>query len=101
MTRVLLLIILLFGPLATYWAYLSFVIRRKSESGGTWNEMPVAALLVAGVVLMMAALIYTAVTGGAEPGTTYTPSRVEDGVLVPGGIVPDEPETDEPISGTD
>lgn len=88
MTRILLLIILLFGPLAVYWAYLSFVMRRKAETGGAWNEMPVAALLVAGFVLMMGVLIYTALTGGAEPGTAYQPSRVEDGELVPGKIVP-------------
>jgi len=88
MSRVLILFILLFGPLLTYWMYLSFVMRRKAESGGAWNEMPVAALLVSGFVLMMGALIYTALTGGEAPGTAYEPSRVEDGVLVPGEIVP-------------
>jgi len=94
MSRVVILIILLFGPLVTYWAYLSFVMRRKAESGGAWNEMPVAALLVAGLVLMMGALVYTALTGGAEPGTAYEPSRVEDGVLVPGEIVPQRDRSD-------
>ena len=96
--RVLILIILLFGPLATYWAYLSFVIRRKTETGGTWNEMPVAALMVAGFLLMMGALVYTALSGGEEPGTAYVPSRVEDGVLIPGEVVP-ERDTSEDADG--
>jgi hypothetical protein len=55
------------------------------EDGPHWvRQGPWLWLIAAGIVLMAAGLGFTAWTGGANPGGTYVPARLEDGRVVPG-----------------
>ncbi len=78
----LLLIVL---PFALYWAYVSFVVRKKTESGGKWDEAPFTILLGAGLVLAIGSMVLLGLEDGQDPSSVYEPAQVEDGELKPGG----------------
>lgn len=67
-------------PAAIYFGWVLIAKGKKiSLRDGPWF-----GLIVAGFALMASVLVYTALTGGSEPGGTYYPSYVEDGKVVPG-----------------
>jgi len=66
-------LILLALPFALYWSYARFVARKKAETGGTWNEAPVAVLFMTGVALVIASLFYLGLTDGSPPIGSWAP----------------------------
>lgn len=67
-------------PAAIYFGWVLISKNKKiSLQDGSWFWT-----IVAGFALMASVLVYTALTGGSEPGGTYYPSYVEDGKVVPG-----------------
>ena len=70
-------------PLLIYLIY-----ARLTHKGGGRRDTPWIGLAAAGVALMAASLAAWGLLGGAEPGGTYVPARIEDGRLVPGKVEP-------------
>ncbi len=84
MTRYLLYAAVLL-PTALYAAWVLWARRRtkKGEEPPTLRSGPWFWLILAWFALMVAGLSYVAVTGGHEPGGTYSPPRYEDGRIIP------------------
>jgi hypothetical protein len=72
------------APFVLFAAYRLLVIRGRGFLGRT----PWYLLTVAGLVLACASLASLAFLGGSQPGGEYLPSRIEDGRVVPGEVVP-------------
>ena len=84
-----LLPILLPGLLFILWTYLTRL--RPGENGparALIAEGPWFRLILAGLVLMAIGLVVAAVTGGLDPEGEYRAPFLQDGEIVPGGIVP-------------
>lgn len=63
--------------------------RHHGSAQGTISKLqegPWFWLILAGVALMAAGLIHTALTAGGEAGSRYIAPRYEDGRVVPGRI---------------
>jgi hypothetical protein len=76
-------------PMAGYLAYLSMMRRYRQEAGGAaagLGDVPWVWLIVAGALLVAVTFVAYALFGGAEPGSVYTPARVIDGKIDPGGF---------------
>ena len=76
-------------PFLVYFGYRALA-RRRARSGGPpprWQEAPWHWILLAGVSLMLAALIFWRVTGGVPPGTKLEAPRLIDGEVAPGRVV--------------
>jgi hypothetical protein len=71
------------APFVVFLAYRLLVTRGR----GLLASTPWFALVCAGLVLACASLVLTALVGGAEPGSTYVPARIEGGRVVPGEAV--------------
>lgn len=71
-------------PAAIYLLWL-WAARRRGKADADPGEW--LWVVVTGVVLMVAVLVFTALTGGGDPGGTYLPPRYEDGRIVPGKII--------------
>ena len=85
MARFLLQVVLPFlAPFAVYGAYRLLVTRGRAFLDRT----PWFALTVAGLVLACLGIASMAFIGGAAPGGSYVPSRIEDGRIVPGEVKP-------------
>ncbi|MGD9507643.1 MAG: DUF6111 family protein [Geminicoccaceae bacterium] len=83
--RILLQIVLPFlAPFVVYGLYLLLVTRGRRMLART----PWFLLTAAGLVLACAAVASLAFTGGIAPDGRYVPSRIEDGRIVPGEVVP-------------
>ncbi len=73
-------------PTAVYAAWIAYA---RSQHQGTPEELPALKkgplfwCALGGFALMMAALVTTALTTGAPPGSAYQPPRLEDGKVVP------------------
>jgi hypothetical protein len=86
MARTALIEFLLFiAPFAIYALALS-VTRRDARDREHWHPRMVMSLAIAGLLLMIAGLVFFAHYGGAPPGGVYEPAHMEDGQLVPGRI---------------
>ena len=89
MTLKLLRLALLFlAPFILYGGWIAIARRQAKAHGPGWNDAPLVGLTMAGLVLVIAGLVVTALMTGEEAGGTYVPARVIDGVLVPGEVVP-------------
>lgn len=87
MLRVVLLnIVLFFSPLALYAIYFYVSERNRNAVVIAWNQMPLARLLQAGMLLIIIGMLITAYIGGDDAGGTYVPARMENGRLVPGEV---------------
>lgn len=75
-------------PFLLYWSYLTFAARMRAEHGGSWNEAPLIWLLGAGVALMLLGLFVFGDKQGSSPGSVYIPAHEENGVVIPGKILP-------------
>jgi hypothetical protein len=70
-------------PFALYalWLLLS---KRKVLEVAPWTWKIIGILVLAGFVLGVVGFLATAPIGGGNPGQTYVPAHMKDGVLVPG-----------------
>ena len=77
-------------PLLVYIGYVSFLRRRAQLTGQQvmprWQEGPWPWMILAGAVLVVAALITYRVTTGVSPGTQLEPPRLIDGEVVPSRV---------------
>jgi len=86
MLRIIIINALMFAlPFLIYAAYFYFVRGGKDEND-MWSEAPILWLLGAGAALVVVALVSLVSFTGSDPGGTYFPSRLEDGVIRPGRI---------------
>jgi hypothetical protein len=66
------------------WAMLT---RRAAAGGAAFLQSgPWFWLILAGFALLSAMLIYTALSGGGDPGSRITPPKFEGGKVVPAQI---------------
>lgn len=89
MTRILLQYLLpLLLPIAIYLVWAWFARRRQAAGGVPYRlqEGPWFWLILAGVALMAAGLVFMALVGGTDPGETYQAPRWEDGRIIPGRV---------------
>jgi hypothetical protein len=85
MLRIALVDILLFAlPFVLYAAYMVAVKGRAPSS--LWQGAPVFWLLVAGCGLLLVVMATLIQFSGGEPGGTYHPPVIENGVVKPGEI---------------
>jgi hypothetical protein len=86
MMRIFLINALMFSlPFLIYAGYFYFFRSGKDEND-IWSEAPILWLLGAGAALVLVAIVSIVSFSGYEPGGTYYPSRVVDGVVKPGRV---------------
>ncbi|WP_417672132.1 DUF6111 family protein [Roseibium sp.] len=84
MARVILSHLLLFFlPFVGYAVWLW--INKKAQTSENWRNGPNGWLALAGIGLVLASLVIFASFKKMPEGTEYRPSRMEDGVFIPGG----------------
>jgi hypothetical protein len=89
MIRVLLQYLLpLLLPMALYLLWTWFTRKRQAAGAPAYRlqDGPWFWLILAGVALASAGLVYVALNTGSKPGGTYIPPRWEDGRISPGRI---------------
>jgi DMSO/TMAO reductase YedYZ heme-binding membrane subunit len=74
---------LFIAPFVIYAALL-VVTRKGMLQPSAWSIRRVAALGIAGFVLMLGSFVIFAQFSGAPPGSTYIPAHIENGKFVPG-----------------
>ncbi|MHA1597390.1 MAG: hypothetical protein ACTSV1_01600 [Alphaproteobacteria bacterium] len=62
--------------------------RRRTDDAPPLGEGPWLALSIAGLALMLAALVATTIYGGMEPNGEYVAPYLKDGTIVPGHMEP-------------
>ena len=92
MLRILLTVVLPVAlPLLLYIGYVSMMRRRAQAAGEDylpgWAEGPWAWLALAGVGLVLAALVAVGLSSGVPPGTKREAPRVIGGEVVPSRVV--------------
>jgi hypothetical protein len=60
------------------------VTSRGALQRSAWSARRIAALGIAGFVLMLGSFVFFAQFSGAPPGSTYIPAHIENGKFVPG-----------------
>lgn len=89
MARFVLFDLLLFLlPFAAYALWL-ILTRRTLRNADDWTVKTIAVLALVGAVITIIALVVFVHLDTAPPGGTYVPAHIENGVIVPGQIVPD------------
>jgi uncharacterized protein DUF6111 len=85
MLRIALIDILLFSlPFLIYAAYM--VAAKGAAPSSLWQTAPIFWLLAAGVGLLLITMATLIQFSGGEPGGTYHPPVIENGVVKPGEI---------------
>jgi DMSO/TMAO reductase YedYZ heme-binding membrane subunit len=74
---------LFIAPFVIY-AVLLVVTAKGVLQPSAWGIRRVAALGIAGFVLMLGSFVIFAQFSGAPPGSTYIPAHIENGKFVPG-----------------
>jgi DMSO/TMAO reductase YedYZ heme-binding membrane subunit len=74
---------LFIAPFVIY-AILLVVTSRDALQRSAWSARRIAALGIAGFVLMLGSFVFFAQFSGAPPGSTYIPAHIENGKFVPG-----------------
>jgi Family of unknown function (DUF6111) len=74
---------LFIAPFVIYAALL-VVTSKGMLQPSAWSIRRLAALGVAGFVLMLGSFVLFAQFSGAPPGSTYIPAHIENGKFVPG-----------------
>ena len=93
MGRLLLTEVLLFAlPFVAFGVWVYF--RRPPEAAGKplFEDAPTFWLSVAGLVIVILGFLVLGTTERRQPDGLYVPSHVEDGEIVPGRVVPREPD---------
>lgn len=70
-------------PFVIYAASLLVTSKRVLQQSA-WSIRRLAALGIAGFVLMLGSFVIFAQFSGAPPGSTYVPAHVENGKFIPG-----------------
>lgn len=78
-------LLLFLAPFAIY-ALVLYVTQRDASELAHWPARMVLSLAIAGLVLVIAGMIFFAHFGGAPTTGVYEPARYEDGKLIPGRI---------------
>ncbi|WP_208998271.1 DUF6111 family protein [Roseibium aquae] len=60
-------------------------LNKKSQTAENWQGKPIAWLSLTGMVIVVVSLVSLATFQRMPEGTEYRPSKMEDGVFVPGG----------------
>ena len=91
--KILRLVLLFLAPFLAYAIWLAVARRRARAHAGdpSWTDAPLLWLTAAGLVLVIASFVATALLSGEEAGGTYIPPRVIDGELVPAEVRPAAP----------
>ena len=85
MFRIALIDIILFSlPFLLYGAYMVFA--KGAEPASLWQNAPIVWLVAAGCGLFLAAMATLISFSGGQPGGTYNPPTIQDGVIKPGTI---------------
>jgi len=74
---------LFIAPFAIYAAALAATAQGVRQPSA-WSIRRVAALGIAGFVLMLGSFVIFAQFSGAPPGSVYVPAHIENGKFVPG-----------------
>jgi hypothetical protein len=74
---------LFIAPFVIY-AILLVVTSGGALQRSAWGTRRIAALGIAGFVLMLGSFVFFAQFSGAPPGSTYIPAHIENGKFVPG-----------------
>jgi hypothetical protein len=74
---------LFIAPFVIYAALLVVTLKGVLQPSA-WGIQRVAALGIAGFVLMLGSFVIFARFSGAPPGSTYVPAHIENGKFVPG-----------------
>jgi hypothetical protein len=74
---------LFIAPFIIYAAALVAMPKGLLQSSA-WSIGRIAALAIAGFVLMLGSFVVFAQFSGSPPGSTYVPAHIEDGKFVPG-----------------
>lgn len=83
-------LVLFLLPFAAYALWL-MITRRTLRNADDWTVKIIAILALVGAVITIVALIVFIHLDPAPPGGTYVPAHIENGVIVPGQIVPGNP----------
>ncbi len=76
-------LILIALPFVTYAIYVS-AVRRSEARGEAWRQAPWYWLVSSGLILSIVGTVLLISFSGSEPGSTYIPSEIKDGKIVPG-----------------
>jgi hypothetical protein len=86
--RILLTILLpLLGPLVLYLLWMSYVAKRRRDTGEDPPELTKGMLFIAlsmGGVLSIVVLVTVALLGAGDTTSEYVPPRQENGRIIPG-----------------
>jgi uncharacterized YccA/Bax inhibitor family protein len=74
---------LFIAPFVIYAAFL-VVTQNGALQASAWGTRRIAALGIAGLVLMLGSFVVLAQFSGVPPGSTYVPAHIENGKFVPG-----------------
>jgi hypothetical protein len=74
---------LFIAPFAIYAGALAATAKGIRQSSA-WSVRRIAALGIAGLVLMLGSFVIFAQFSGAPPGSVYVPAHIENGKFVPG-----------------
>jgi len=74
---------LFIAPFVIYAAVLAGTAKGVRQSSA-WSIRRIAALGIAGFVLMLGSFVILAQFSGAPPGSVYVPAHIENGKFVPG-----------------
>ena len=74
---------LFIAPFVIYAAFL-LATQNGALQPSAWGVRRIAALGIAGLVLMLGSFVIFAQFSGAPPGSTYIPAHIENGKFVPG-----------------
>jgi len=70
---------------APFLVYAAFLIARPAgQLPAAWTTPRLAALVMAGLILVLGSFVMFAQFSGAPPGSTYVPAHIESGKFVPG-----------------
>ena len=69
-------------PFVGYAVWL--VLNKKAQSSENWRNGPMGWLTLSGIGLVMASLVWLASFKHMPDGVEYRPSRMENGVFIPG-----------------
>lgn len=80
---------LLVLPFILYGSYLTLTRRKREQPTGNLKDVPLNMLFGSGLALMIISLLtFRLLDPGGDVQSTYTPTRVEDGKLIEGEVVP-------------
>ena len=71
-------------PSLAYIGYRMLLGRKSPAGGGVFDDAPIIWLFVAGAMMVVVSLVFSASTSGGRPGEAYVPPVLRDGRIVPG-----------------